>query len=166
MKRSLMLAALAVIFASLTVQSVLACTTRTPGYWKTHGPDSKHPDWPSTGTVTVGLVDYDVSDSGDVDALLDILWDRPRGDAWIILAQKVIAAQLSILHYPPETPGNWEKDDLFGGYDGGMVGMVEDANEMLGDASSYPPRSPGRSDVLELAGTIDYWLNYWNEHGL
>jgi len=166
MKKSLMLATLAVILASLTVQSALACTTRTPGYWKTHGPDSKHPDWPTTGTVTVDNVDYDLSVTGDVNDLMDILWDRPRGDAWIILAQKVIAAQLSMLHYPPSTPGNWERDDLFGGYDGGMVGMVDDANELLSDATSYPPRSPGRDDVVDLAGTIDYYLNFWNEHGL
>lgn len=166
MKKSLMLATLAVIFASLTVQSALACTTRTPGYWKTHGPGSKHADWPTSGTVTVGATHYDLSNSADANALLTILWDRPRGDAWIILAQKVIAAQLSILRYPPSTPGNWGKDSLFGGYPGGMIGMVDDANDLLDDATSYMPGSAGREDVTDLAETIDYWLNYWNEHGL
>lgn len=166
MKKFLMLATLAVILASLTIQSALGCTTRTPGYWKTHGPGSKHANWPTTGTVTVGAVDYDLSDSGDTDALLAILWDQPNGDAWIILAQKVIAAQLSILKYPPSQPGNWGKDDLFGDYPGGMIGMVEDANDLLDDATSYPPGSAGREDVTELAGIIDYWLNFWDEHGL
>lgn len=166
MKKIVMLTTLAVILASLTVQSALACTTRTPGYWKTHGPGSKHADWPSSGTVTVGAIDYDLSNGADTSALLAILWDRPRGDAWIILAQKVIAAQLSMLRYPPSTPGNWGKDSLFGGYPGGMKGMVDDANDLLDNASSYPPGSSGRGEVTDLAAIIDYWLNYWNEHGL
>ena len=167
MKKSLMLATLAaVILASLTVQSVLACTTRTPGYWKTHGPGSKHADWPTTGTVKVGAVNYDLSIGAQADALMAILWAQPKGDAWIILAQKVIAAQLSILRYPPSTPGNWGKASLFGGYPGGMIGMVADANDLLDDATSYPPGSLGREDVTDLAETIDYWLKYWNEHGL
>lgn len=166
MKKILLLATLAAILVSMSVQSVLACTTRTPGYWKTHGPGSRHADWPTTGTVTVGATDYDLSNSAHTAALLAILWDQPKGDAWITLAQKVIAAQLSIMKYPPSTPGNWGAAHLFGGYPGGMIGMVEDANDLLDDAMSYPPGSEGREDVIELAGIIDYWLNYWNEHGL
>lgn len=163
MKKILMLTTLALILTSLAVQSTLACTTRTPGYWKTHGPGSRHADWPTTGTVTVGTTDYDLANSAHTDALLDILWDRPKGDAWIILAQKVIAAQLSMLRYPS---AYWGDDDTFGDYAGGMIGMVDDANVLLGDETSYPPRSAGRGDVTDLADIIDYWLNSWNEYGL
>jgi hypothetical protein len=164
MKKSLIFATLAVLLAtSLAVGSVLACTTRTPGYWKTHGPGSKHEDWPATGTVVVGSITYDLAVAADQDALLAILWDRPRGDAWIILAQKVIAAQLSIGRYPSTF---WSDAPTFDDYPGGMVGMITDANALLAAAGSYMPGDAGRGDVTELAGTIDYWLNYWDEYGL
>jgi hypothetical protein len=161
MKKSMMLAAVALILVSMSVQSALACTTRTPGYWKTHGPDSRHPDWPTSGTVTVGADDFVLPT--DADDLLAILWARPRGDAWIILAQKVVAAQLSMLRYPSEF---FDDDDQFGGYDDGMVGMVDDANDLLAAAGSYPPGSDGRADVTDLASTIDFYLNYWDEYDL
>jgi hypothetical protein len=163
MKKSLIFATLAVLLAtSLAVGSVLACTTRTPGYWKTHGPGSRHEDWPTSGTVTVGSVGYDLSVGADADALLAILWLRPRGDAWIILAQKVVAGQLSMLRYPSTF---WGDTGTFG-YTGGMIGMVADANVLLAAASSYMPGDAGRGDVTELAGIIDGALNDWDEYGL
>jgi hypothetical protein len=147
------------ILASTTVPSVLACTTLTPGYWKTH-----LEAWPNPDIITVGSDTYDLSVVADRSALMGILWDRPRGDAWIILAQKVIAAQLSMYAYP--APGDWDWPGNFGGYDDGMVGLVEDANVLLAAQPAYRPRAPGRSDVIELANLIDYYLNYWDEHGL
>ena len=148
------------ILASLTIPTVLACTTRTPGYWKNH-----ENAWPTSGTFWVGAEQYDLANPDDVDDLMDILWSRPRsGDAWIILAQKVIAAQLSMRAYPGP---HWADTSNFGGYPGGMVGLVGDANAWL--ASHTSPCLPGaanRDTGLALAETLDHWLNEWNEYGL
>ena len=159
-RRMAILAVSAVILASLTVQGALACTTLTPGYWKNH-PAA----WPMSGMITVGAVGYDLSDSGDVDALMDILWDQPKGDKWITLAQKVIAAQLSMMVYPG-SGSDWSWPGNFGGYPGGMEGMVDDANVLLAMHSEYRPKAPGRADVVDLAEIMDDWLNFWDEHGL
>ena len=151
--------AVALIFASIAVSSALACTTLTPGYWKNH-----RSAWPS-GVIFVGADPYNLGDSGDVDDLMEILWaDKgrrkndltPDEQAWIILAQKVIAAQLSMLKYPHPS---WSNPGSFGGYPNGMVGMVDDANALLA--------GPGtRTAMLDLAEIMDDWLNIWNEHGL
>jgi len=160
MKKIGILLTVAAILVSMTVPSVLACTTRTPGYWKNH-----LEAWPTTGTITVGALPYGLSDSGDVDDLMDILWAKPKkGNAWIILAQKVIAAQLSMLVYPHN---GWSELGNFGGYTDGMVGLVGNANIWL--ASHANPCLPGamnRDTGLALAETMDHWLNEWNEHGL
>jgi len=157
MKKIGMLVIIASILASLTAPSVLACTTLTPGYWKTH-PD----DWPMSGTVYVGSAPYELGTS-DEDYLMAILWDSPKGDAWIILAQKVIAAQLSMLKFPYDP---WSNPGYFGGYEGGMVGLVDDANDWLDAETEYLPGHPDRDDVADLADWIDEYLNYWDEYGL
>ena len=157
-RRMAILLVSAVILGSLTVQGALACTTRTPGYWKNH-----LEAWPMSGTITVGAVGYDLSVSGDVDALMDILWDQPKGDKWITLAHKVIAAQLSMMVYPG---AHWLDPGNFDYYPGGMVGMVDDANVLLAAHSEYRPKAPGRADVVDLAEIMDDWLNFWDEHGL
>lgn len=150
------------ILASITLPTVLACTTLTPGYWKNH-----IEAWPTSGTIYIGTDEYDLSLTSDVDYLMDILWEDPGhwkkvggklAQAWLILVHKVIAAQLSMLSYPHD---GWGDYWLFGDYPDGMEGMVNDANEWL---QNYP--SVDRDSGIALAETIDYWLNYWNEHGL
>jgi len=84
LKKIGILAFVATIFASMSVQSVLACHTYTPGYWKNH-PD----DWP-TDTVTLGGIPYDKM------AAIEILKTPPRGSAFIILQRYLIAAKLSV----------------------------------------------------------------------
>jgi len=157
-RRMAILTVSAVIMLSLAVPGALACTTLTPGYWKNH-PEA----WPMSGTITVGPMAYDLSDSGDVAALMAMLWDRPKGDLWVVLAQKVIAGQLSMMVYPH--PG-WSNPGNFGGYPDGMEGMVDDANVLLAAHSQYRPKAPGRSDVGDHADLMDHWLNAWDEHGL
>lgn len=149
MKKIGILVAVAAILTSMTVPSVLGCLFWTPGYWKNH-------DWP-VGAVIVGGVTCTEAQTMNKEGLL---WARPKGDAWIILAQKVIAAQLSITEHPAGStdPGN------YGGYPGGMVGMIADANALLIAQAHYYPGDPGRAAVTELADTIDYWLNYGPYH--
>jgi len=160
MKKIGILLTVAAILASITVSSVLACTTLTPGYWKNH-----RDSWPESGTIMVGTESYDPTDPDDIDDLMEILWANkgrrknelsPEEQAWIILAQKVIAAQLSMLKYPG---GHWSDQGNFEGYPDGMVGMVDDANALLSGPAT-------RTAMLDLAEIMDHWLNEWNEHGL
>ena len=57
---------------------------RTQGFWKTH-PDV----WP-VGELRLG------DDAYTADELLELLWTRPRGDASLILAHQLIAAELNL----------------------------------------------------------------------
>ncbi|EMR73717.1 hypothetical protein MCGE09_00488 [Thaumarchaeota archaeon SCGC AB-539-E09] len=150
-----------ILLISIFIPGTLACTTLTPGYWKNH-----LEDWPSSGIVTIESYNYDLTKEDEVDYLMGLLWENPghwkkeygkSEQAWLILTHKVIAAQLSMLAFPhPAWSWNWE----FGGYSGGMVQMVNDANDLLDDDPL------DRGAMIDLAETIDYWLNYWNEHGL
>lgn len=175
MKRTRILLPVTVILASMIVSSVLACTTHTPGYFKTHHPE----EWfiPEIPGPTAGALIVGGGPMPEATAL-ELLWTPPRGDAWIILAQKVIAAQLAMawsIHYGYDGPGDWPYEGNFknyptgeypAGYPGGMIGMVADANALLDAKNEYRPREPGRADVLRLADIIDYWLNFYDEYGL
>lgn len=78
-----MLVAVAAVLVSMTVPSVLACITYTPGYWKNHD------DWP-IDEITLGGVLYTKEEA------MDILNTPPRGSAIIILEKYLIAAKLSV----------------------------------------------------------------------
>jgi len=121
-----------------------------------NGPKKKH-SWPADSTPMI-VGDLILS---EVQAR-DILTSSAKGgDAWIILAQKVIAAQLSILAHPTGA----DNPDFFDGYPGGMVGMIDDANDLLeghGDPPHCFPGHPDRGDLLDLADTIDDWLNEYD----
>lgn len=141
-----MLMAVAAIVASMTVPSALACATRTPGYWKKHA-------WP-TSSITIGGVLYTEA------AARAILNTPPKGgDAWIILAQKVIAGKLSMLADPGphwDYPGNFPGTDTF-------LALITAADAWL--ATHTSPCGPGslsRADGLALAEDIDYWLNWYD----
>ena len=126
------------LLASMTISSALACITYTPGYWKNH-PE----DWP-VDLIEIGGITYTKSQA------IRLLRTPPRGDAWIILAQKVIAAKLSMLAEPG---GHWSNPANFGGIN--FATYVANANAWLA--------SPGnRADAITYAETIDYWLNFWN----
>ena len=86
MKKSLIFATLAVLLAtSFAVGSVLACTTLTPGYWKTHGVDRpRKMDWPLEGTVIVGAISYDLTVVADHLALLDTMPTTFLKDFWMV----------------------------------------------------------------------------------
>ena len=96
-----------------------------------------------------------------------ILWKPVKGDAKINLQQKVIAASLSILSDPNV---GWDYDERYSDEAlamGGLPGMIEDANIMLAIPGPWTPGSPAdesglRADALELAGIIDYWLNFFD----
>jgi hypothetical protein len=155
------------LITSFTVPVVFACDTATPGYWKNRG---WRLGWPTTEFL-VG--DRLVDDSGDRLWALNILWmnlGRGRGaseltdieQAWYNLAQKVIAGQLSMLADPHPWWGDGTKYDDWRGYtpivstSEGFVAMIEDANYLLnGEGSPVGTRD----EMLELASTIDWWLN-------
>lgn len=59
--------------------------TLTPGFWMTH-PEA----WPEGFSLTYGGTTY------DADALMAILWTPAKGDASVILARHLIAAELNL----------------------------------------------------------------------
>ena len=157
---------------SIAISTALACETRTPGYWKTH-PE----EWPVSTTAAsnmatfVGVFPYDgwgFVQSFPIPAnALTILQMPVRGDARINLQQKVIAASLSILS---DSNWGWNNDERYSpealAMDG-LPGMVADANLMLATPGPWTPGSAAdesglRADALELAGIIDYWLNFFD----
>lgn len=123
------LLAVATIFA-VSVPSVMACGTRTPGFWKTH-PD----DW-LVDSIEVGGVTYSKEDA------IGILKTPPKGgDAWIILAKKVIAAKLSREADRPTNPW-WD----------GWWHLVESADDWLEHGGD-------RAEAINLSEAIDAILN-------
>ena len=148
------------LVASIAITTALACETRTPGYWKNH-PEA----WP---TITTTNSSWGFIQTFPIPAnAMEILWKPVKGDAKINLQQKVIAASLSILSDPNV---GWDYDERYSDEAltmGGLPGMVEDANIMLAIPGPWTPGSPAdesglRADALELAGIIDYWLNFFD----
>ena len=149
--------------ASIAITTALACETRTPGYWKNH-PEA----WP---TITTTNSSWGFIQTFPIPAnAMEILWKPVKGDAKINLQQKVIAASLSILSDPNV---GWDYDERYSTEAramGGLPGMVQKANEMLADPEYPGPWTPGsdaaedgvRAAALELAGMIDYWLNFFD----
>ena len=146
--------------ASIAISTALACETRTPGYWKNH-PEA----WP---TITTTNSSWGFIQTFPIPAnAMEILWMPVKGDAKINLQQKVIAASLSILSDPNV---GWDYDERYSDEAltmGGLPGMVEDANIMLATPGPWTPGSAAdesglRADALELAGIIDYWLNFFD----
>ena len=136
-RRELTLLAVAAILVSMTVPSVLACKTWTPGYWKN---DRKHP-WP-TDTITLGVTVYTQTEA------LGILRTPPKeGNAWIILAQKVIAGKLSMLADPGPHWGVITFTQLIADADAWFV------------ANPNPESYSDRATAIELAEAIDDVLN-------
>jgi hypothetical protein len=160
---------LTILITSFTVTVVFACDTATPGYWKNRG---WRLGWPTTEFLVGNKL---VDDSGDRLWALNILWmnlGRGRGgrasgfndieQAWYNLAQKVIAGQLSMLAHPHDWWGEKNHYDKWGSYtpivstSEGFVAMIEDANYLL-NGEGTPVGT--RDEMLELASTIDWWLN-------
>ena len=159
MRKMMIMPLVALAIISVSAQGVLACTTGTPGYWKNH-PEA----WP-TGIVRVGSTDYSLPRQVAKNALMEMLTTNPGKisdkllQAQIILKQKIVAAQLSMLKYPgwtnPDTGiPDWGQAWYFDGYTGGMVGLISDANTAL--------QGTDRAEILRFASLIDYWLNYWD----
>lgn len=144
MKKIGILALLVTLVASTTVASVMACTW-TPGYWKNH-PEA----WGGPGghTIQVGAISYDLTVQADKNSVMAILKTPVKGDAWINLAQKVIAMELSIL----DVPGTL------------MDTLLADSNACLAAHTSYKPHEPGRAEALAYAAELDYYLNLWDVH--
>lgn len=117
----------ATIFASMAVQSALACHTYTPGYWKNH-PD----DWP-TDTVTLGGITYDKMDA------IGILKTPPRGSAIIILQRYLIAAKLSV--------AAGDAEGIFGT-------LIDQADAWLLDPAE---REAGISIAEQLGAILEQW---------
>jgi len=117
----------ATIFASMTVQSALACHTYTPGYWKNH-PE----DW-STDTVTLGGITYDKM------AAIEILNTPPRGSAIIILQRYLIAAKLSV--------AAGDAEGIFGT-------LIDQADAWLMDPAD---RETGISIAEQLGVILEQW---------
>ena len=152
--------------ASIAISTALACETRTPGYWKNH-PEA----WPTiTATDERWGLTPNFEFTMDPEEAMEILLTPVKGDARINLQQKVIAASLSILSDPNV---GWDYDERYSPEaleKGGLPGMVKEANEMLADPEYPGPWTPGsdaakdgvRAAALELAGMIDYWLNFFD----
>lgn len=157
-KRILLLAAVSILIASMAVGTVNACITLTPGYWK------NHPNAWLADSLEIGGDMYTKSE------LLVILRTPVRGDAWVNLMQKVIAAKLSMIADPQPLLGtdppymHWDDADLFGGVS--FSSQVVLANEWLVSHTS-PVKSgdAGYAQGIAYASWIDYWLNYWDEGG-
>jgi len=158
-KRILIFALVATLMTSVVVATASACITLTPGYWKNH-------DWP-VSSVTAGGVTVTEAETLNK---AGIMWTAPKGDVWIILAQKVVAAKLSMLA-DPNTPdyAHWDDEWLFyieGSPYAGMTfeEVVADADEWLQDNSSpVKGNTLAGAEGLALASWIDFWLNWYDE---
>jgi len=117
----------ATIFASMTVQTALACHTYTPGYWKNH-PD----DWP-TDTVTLGGIPYNKM------TVIEILKTPPRGSAIVILQRYLIAAKLSV--------AAGDAEGIFGT-------LIEQADAWLMDPAD---REAGIAIAEQLGAILEQW---------
>jgi hypothetical protein len=119
--------------------------TYTMGFWKNH-----EDVWPTTG-LTLGGVYYD---AGELDALLE---SPTRGDASMILAHQLIAAELNVLD---------------GASDADIGDAVADADAWLAanaDADGTLPygtrKSPERAAAITLAGALDAFNNGYTGPG-
>ncbi len=147
----------AVLSAIVTMPTALACTTRTPGYWKNHTNNWVIPDGASVPT-TDDPMDMWIGQAITKQQAIAILNTPVGGDARINLQQKLIAAVLSI----GADPGQWDNPDLFKGTPT-MTQLYNDACAFLaGHTAPLTPRTEGRAEALTLAGQIDYWLNYYD----
>ena len=142
--------------AIMAIPSALACTTRTPGYWKNHYSEWVIPtNWggPNGFWISGGLITKQQA--------LEILNMAPRGDARIILEQKIIAAVLSI-GGDPDGAGGYSMGEYFPGTPT-MAQLVHDGSMWL---ETHPgalgPGAAGRDQALTYASMIDYWLNYYD----
>jgi len=152
MKKIGILVAVATILASITVPSVLACHTWTPGYWK----NTRKHAWPSGSISLCGTTYVDVSTQPQ--ELIGILKTPPAGgDAWIILAQKYIALRLSMLK---DSGTDWAAVPTIHPDYTDVVSLADAAETWL---CTHPqpcePGEDGRGEGLDLAEAIDDILN-------
>ncbi len=145
-----------ILCLTVTIPTALACTTRTPGYWKTHTENWIIPDGASVPNTDP--TDMWIGQAITKQTAIDILKTPVGGDARINLQQKLIAAVLSI----GADPGQWDNPDLFKGTPT-MTQLYKDACAFLASHTApLTPRTEGRAEALILAGQIDYWLNYYD----
>lgn len=122
-------------------EAALTGCTRTQGYWKTHGLDSKHPD------ETWKKIENADNFYGTGMSYMTILKTAPKkGNAYLILAHQFIAAQLNMLSGASISPVGEE---------------YEMAKEFFMNAD-YMAEAWGaydRNDLLEWAEALDKYNN-------
>jgi hypothetical protein len=133
---------------AITVDCDGGCSL-TPGYWKTHsqqGPAPYDDNWANLGESEEGTLFFA---SGQT--YYDVLWTEPQGDAYYILAQAYIAAQLNFLNGADPT-------DAQAAFDAATVLFTQYAPGEVSGAKGRNGKAL-RDQFITLATTLDNYNN-------
>jgi hypothetical protein len=117
--------------------------TRTLGYWKTHSAKGPAPFDPTWNLIAPSAENSPFFSSGK--SYYDTLWTAPRGNAYWILAQQYIAAELNVLagaSIPADVAAVWAQAKTW--------------------FETYTPAtvtSAARAQAISWAGTLDDYNN-------